>query len=239
MRNSSEAMLKHGGTAVVVAPHADDEVLGAGGLIALATSRGWQVHVIYTTLSGYASMARGGQSSTAERRMEQEAAARVLGITSTEILFEGEDRHLSLDTVPVRRIVAFVEAAVARHRPDLVVMPCRGHYHQDHRVVAQACIAALRPAPPAALPLVPWVLAYGHTGFAWGGHECRFEPTVFVDVTDVIEKKLEAMACYQSQLCQPPHPRNAAGMRTFASSWGACAGVPYAEPYECMRSILS
>ena len=38
---------------LVVAPHADDEVLGAGGLVALAQIRGWRVHVLYATVAGY------------------------------------------------------------------------------------------------------------------------------------------------------------------------------------------
>ena len=195
--------------------------------------------MLYATVSGYASMARDERSTTAGRRAEQERAARTLGITSSETLFEGDELHLKLDTVPIAQIVSFVEGAIDRHRPDLVVMPCRGHYHQDHRAVAQACIAAMRPAPAGAHAFVPWVLAYGHTGFAWGGHECRFEPTVFVDVTSVIDKKLEALACYESQLCEAPHPRSIAGQRAFAASWGACAGVHYAEPFECMRSVVS
>ena len=227
-----------GGRALVIAPHADDEVLGAGGLMALASERHWAVHVLYVTVAGYESLARGDLSGTAARRAEAEAAAHVLGVAGVETLFEGEELHLKLDTVPITRIVSFIEGAVKRLAPDLVVMPCRGHYHQDHRVVAQACVAALRPAPPGVRPLVPTVLAYGHTGFAWGGPECRFDPTVFVDVTNVLERKLEALKCYQSQLCEPPHPRSSAGMRAFCATWGACAGVQYAEPFECLRAVV-
>jgi LmbE family N-acetylglucosaminyl deacetylase len=226
------------GKALVVAPHADDEVLGAGGLIALLVERGWRVEVSFATVSGYESVQRGDRSNEQVRLAEMEAAARVLGVAHTEVWPDGDAWHLKLDSVPNTRLIAFVEQAVQRLQPDLVVMPCRGHYHQDHRALAHACMAALRPAPPALRPLVRTVLAYGHTGFAWGGRECSFEPTTFVDVTGVIEKKMCALRCYATQLCAPPHPRSIDGMTAFAATWGACAGVQYAEPFECLRFVI-
>jgi N-acetylglucosamine malate deacetylase 1 len=207
--------------------------------MALLAERGWRVEVSFATVSGYESAQRGDCSHAEARVAEMQAAARVLGVASTEVWPEGDACHLKLDTVPSTRLIAFVERAVQRLRPDLVVIPCRGHYHQDHRALAQACMAALRPAPPVLHPLVPTVLAYGHTGFAWGGRECSFEPTTFVDVTDVIEKKMCALRCYTTQLCEPPHPRSVEGMKAFAATWGACAGVRYAEPFECLRSVIS
>jgi LmbE family N-acetylglucosaminyl deacetylase len=228
-----------GGRALIVAPHADDEVLGAGGLIALLVERGWRVEVSFASVSGYESAYRGDRSEVAVRVAEMQAAARVLGVAATEVWPEGEVSHLKLDTVPNTHLIEFVEMGVRRLEPHLVVIPCRGHYHQDHRALAQACMAALRPAPPSQRPLVPTVLAYGHTGFAWGGRECSFEPTTFVDVTSVIDRKMCALRCYETQLCEPPHPRSIEGMTSFAATWGACAGVRYAEPFECLRFVIS
>ncbi len=227
------------GRALVVAPHADDEVLGAGGLIALLAQRGWRVEVSFATACGYESAYRGDCSEVQARVAEMQAATRVLGVAFTEVWPDGDARHLKLDSVPNSCLIEFVERAVLRLEPDLVVMPCHGHYHQDHRAMANACMAALRPAPPGRRPFVPTVLAYGHTGFAWEARECRFEPAIFVDVTSVIERKMCALRCYATQLCDPPHPRSVEGMTSFAATWGACAGVHYAEPFECMRSVIS
>jgi LmbE family N-acetylglucosaminyl deacetylase len=226
------------GKALVVAPHADDEVLGAGGLIALLVGRGWRVDVAFATVAGYQSAQREDRSESSARLSEMHAATRTLGVATTEIWPGGDRFHLKLDTVPNADLITFVEKSVGRSCPDLAVVPCRGHYHQDHRALAQACIAALRPAPAAGRPFVSMVLAYGHTGFAWGGRECHFEPTVFVDITTTIDKKLAALACYASQICPAPHPRSVEGTRAFAATWGACAGVHYAEPFECLRAVI-
>ena len=45
---------------LVVAPHADDEVLGAGGLILRARREGWEVTVLFMTIAGFRSEASGG-----------------------------------------------------------------------------------------------------------------------------------------------------------------------------------
>jgi N-acetylglucosamine malate deacetylase 1 len=233
------SLLGDHGRALIVAPHADDEVLGAGGLIALLVERGWRVEVAFATVSGYDSAHRGDSSDSRLRVAEMEAAARVLGVADTEVWPDGDEFHLKLDIVPCSSLIRFVETHIQRLKPQLVVMPCRGHYHQDHRSMAHACIAALRPAPAAGRPFVSTVLAYGHTGFAWGGRECSFEPTIFVDVSTVITAKMSALRCYATQLCDPPHPRSVEGMTSFAATWGALAGVQYAEPFECLRSVIS
>ncbi len=224
---------------LVVAPHADDEVLGAGGLMARAARAGWAVHVAYATISGFVSPASGSASSLSQRQREVEDAARVLGVRGWRALFLGEEKHLRLDTVAQADLVSFVEGEILRLRPRAVVMPCRGHYHQDHRAVSDACIAAMRPAPDGRRPLVPLVLAYGHSAAGWGGAAFAFQPNAFFDVSEVIDAKLDALAQYRSQLCEPPHPRSLGAVREQCAAWGAYAGVAYAEPFECQRLLLS
>jgi len=221
--------------ALVIAPHADDEVLGAGGLIGRASAGGWEIHVLYATISGYLSIVRGDVSQTDTRTAEVEAALKVLGVASYEALFLGETHHLRLDAVPQSDLIQFIEKWVAKLSPSLVVMPCRGHYHQDHRAVADACVAALRPAPDGRLPFVPMVLAYGHAAAGWGGSYYDFNPSVFVDITEVLEIKIQALRCYQSQICDSPHPRSLESVRNLSAAWGNFAGVTYAEPFECLR----
>jgi N-acetylglucosamine malate deacetylase 1 len=220
---------------LVVAPHADDEVLGAGGTIARATNMGWEVHVLYTTISGYPSIARGDVSDTSARTVEVEAALKVLGVAGYEALFLGETHHLHLDAVPQSELIQFVEKWVAKINPSLMIIPCHGHYHQDHRAVAAACVAALRPAGNARLPFVPIVLAYGHAAAGWGGSHYDFHPSIFVDITQTIQIKMEALSFYQSQVCEPPHPRSLDSVRNWSATWGNLAGVNHAEPFECLR----
>ncbi|HYE78722.1 MAG TPA: PIG-L family deacetylase, partial [bacterium] len=192
----------------------------------------------FATISGYPSAYRDDISATSARVEEAQGALQVLGAAGYEALFLGEEKHLRLDTVPQSDLIGFIERGLRKVRPSLMVIPSRGHYHQDHRAVSDACVAAMRPAPAGARPLVPLVLAYGHAHGGWGGPHYGFAPSAFVDVTGVIDRKLEALASYRSQLCDPPHPRSLPALRDHCATWGAFAGVPYAEPFECLRFLV-
>lgn len=224
--------------ALVLAPHADDEVLGAGGWICRAADQGWMVHVLFATISGFRSLPRDDHSGTPTRVAEAEAALACLGAAGYDCLFIGEERHLRLDTVPKAELTDFVERALARHQPSVVIIPTRAHYHQDHRAFAEAAVAALRPMPGGRWPMPGVVLAYGHALEGWGGGDYRFKPSAFVDISNFLDRKLEALTCYATQLCAPPHPRSCDAVRANAASWGAHAGCAYAEPFECLRLLL-
>ena len=226
------------GRMLVVAPHADDEVLGAGGLIARATQCGWQVHVRFAVISGFTSQVRGDGSVTDTRIREAEAALKTLRVASYEALHIGDDNHLRLDTLAQADLVRFVEAGVRAVRPTIAVIPSATHHHQDHRAFAQASLAALRPAPDGPNPFVPMVLAAGDTSSGWGVPGNRFAPSTFVDVSDVIGLKLEALAAYESQLCPPPHPRSIEGVRAQCAAWGSLVGTAYAEAFETLRCVF-
>jgi LmbE family N-acetylglucosaminyl deacetylase len=99
-------------------------------------------------------------------------------------------------------------------------------------------MAATRPAPGGARPFVPIVLAYGHSAAGFGGTGYEFPADTFVDITPVIDGKLRALACYESQLRPPPHPRSLDGVRQYSAAWGAFSGTHYAEPFECIRHVV-
>lgn len=226
--------------ALVMAPHADDEVLGAGGFIAKASAAGWDVDVLFATVTGYSSTQRGDTSSSETRIAEVKKAMDVIGARDFEVFQPKDgptDCHLRLDTVPQAELISFIERYLKVARPSIAIMPCRGHYHQDHRAMADAAIAALRPAPNASLPFVPVVLAYGHAAAGWGGAAYDFKHNFFIDISDVIDTKMRALACYESQLCESPHPRSLEAVRQNAAFWGAFTGSQYAEPYECIRYV--
>ena len=226
-------------SAVIVAPHADDEVLAAGGMIARLCEENWDVHVLYGVVSGFHSMNDEASSDADTREEELTHALAVLGCASWKVLFRGQEEHLRLDTVAQSELINFVEAELMIHRPSLAVIPSFGDHHQDHRAMSRACVTSLRPAPDGKRPLVPLVLSYGQSGAAgWGGRAYQFCPTTFVDIGSVLEKKLDAMRCYSSQLVDTPHGRSLEGIRARASVFGALGGCEYAEGFECLRYVI-
>jgi LmbE family N-acetylglucosaminyl deacetylase len=75
------------------------------------------------------------------------------------------------------------------------------------------------------------------TEWAFGGLQPVFRPNVFVDVASTIETKIAAMACYETETREFPHPRSPDALRAVARRWGSVAGCQAAEAFELVRSI--
>lgn len=223
---------------LVLAPHADDEILGAGGLIIRAIKAGWEVQVGFAVISGFESKYDLSNSQTHKRETEATNALNILGVTNYKSLFMGEENHLRLDTIAKKDMVQFIESLVRKLKPSIVVIPCRGHHHQDHRAFSDAAISALRPMPSGATPFVPIVLAYTHSCAGWGGDNFIVKTSTFVDISHVIDIKITALKEYKSQFFEPPHPRSFESVKNFHASLGAYSGVEYAEAFECIRLAI-
>lgn len=133
--------------ALIVAPHSDDEVIGAAGLIALLGHRGTHVHVVIVS-DGAASHAASRQwpraRLIAERRRESRRALLRLGVSADAVTFLGlPDGRLPDCGARCRR--ALHRAIVRLRQLDLIVGPVADDAHPDHRTVA-AAIAACRTA---------------------------------------------------------------------------------------------
>lgn len=223
--------------ALVIAPHADDEVLEAGGTIARLLAEGWRVHVLFGAVAGYRSLISGETSTDDERRREAEGALAVLGGATFNTICADASWSLRLDQVAQIELIEGIEAAIRSSEPCLCLIPCHDHYNQDHRALAEAATAALRPAAGSARWAVPVVLAYGHALPGWSDPGSPFMPSVFVDIEGVLGTKLEALACYASQVTSHPHHRSPEAIRAQALYWGGAAGLAAAEPFACLRWI--
>ena len=125
--------------ALVVAPHADDETIGAGRLLRALVRRGTRVEVVVVT-DGAASHPGSGRwprpRLVAERRRETRRALRRLGIAAGRVRFLGlPDGRLDDTAALARRRLRRVVAAL---RPALVVAPAADDAHPDHRAAAAA-----------------------------------------------------------------------------------------------------
>jgi LmbE family N-acetylglucosaminyl deacetylase len=139
-----------------------------------------------------------------------------------------------LDQFPVGDLVAKFSGVFKAFNPTEVLVPHRGDVHSDHRVVfdvSAACTKWFR------YPTIRRVLAYetvSETEFGLA-KETAFQPNFFVDISIYIEKKLEIMAIYKSELADFPFPRSLRAVRALAEWRGANAGYFAAEAFELLR----
>lgn len=213
---------------LIVAAHPDDEVIGAGGTIARHVRAGDAVSLLVMTEVWEP---RWPAKEREARKGEAEAAAEVLGIR--EVRFAGFPT-VKLNTVATVELTAAVTKAVEEFDADVVYLPPPNDVNRDHTEVFEAGLAATRPLPDSS---VRKVLAYEIATTARFGTSGGLQPNVFVDISELMETKLQAMSCYKSELRKPPHPRSLEGLKIAARERGLSVGVEYAEVFGLVRLV--
>jgi len=215
--------------ALVVAPHPDDEVLGVGGTIAKLTGQEWKVSVCIVT-KGDDAFPKG----LIERgRREASRVHLDLGVCNTVYL---DLPAAKLDQLPHHVLNARLAEVMEAVRPEIVLFPFWGDIHRDHRLVAESVLVVTRPHGTGAT-LVAAYETLSETN--WGRPLSNgFEPDMFVDITDQLSLKLEAVSTYKSQMQRFPHERSVEAVRHLAHLRGAEVGRRAAEAFVSVRHVL-
>jgi LmbE family N-acetylglucosaminyl deacetylase len=212
---------------LVIAPHGLDEALGCGGAMALHAAAGQVVRTLVLFGDG-----------TGHDGRRREAAGRVASVLGTEApRFAGFPENRS-DTVPLLDLVAAVERQVNELRPGTVYVSHGGNLNIDHQSAFRATATALRPVPG-----TPVREFYGYeipssTDWAPPGFGAAFEPTRFVDIAPVLDRKLEALRIYEFELRPEPHARSLAAVTNVIHARGATVGLAAAEAFMTYRTIV-
>jgi LmbE family N-acetylglucosaminyl deacetylase len=216
---------------LVLSPHADDEVIGCGGLIARAADAGARVDVVIMAAGGVLHRHRLSEASLDERLAELEACGHILGIAHTRVIFPGKD--MQLETVPMFEIVSALDRLLNEGRYDEIYIP-EPTYNADHRVTHEAALASLRPGGPGGRPAL--IAAYESVASRTTGPN-ETGGALYVDISAVIDRKLEGLRQYRSQLRPFPHPTSIEVVRSLAVFRGAQCGTSYAEMFRVLQMI--
>jgi LmbE family N-acetylglucosaminyl deacetylase len=227
-------------TLLVIAPHADDETIGCGGLMAKTKAAGGKVFVQVLTVGDLDHYdGKAGRVSGKTREEELASAMEVLSVDDWEILIKDSDLHLRLDHIPRRDLVNLLEResrlAMDAVRPTLVAIPYPS-YNQDHEAVYKAAITACRPHLASLKPFQRTVLLADSPQLAWGREP--FRPNFYVDLGEFLEVKLRAFAKHESQQRPSPHIGGIDTLRLLAEIRGREISVQAAEAYECLRHVI-
>jgi LmbE family N-acetylglucosaminyl deacetylase len=222
---------------LVVAAHPDDEILGCGATAARLVSEG---HDVYFAILGEGITSRhetrdavdAGQIS----RLQQHARAASHKVGVKELLLHKLPDN-RLDAVPLLEVVKLVEDLVAKLRPEVIYTHHAGDLNIDHGVIHRAVLTATRPVAGQPVREVYAFEVPSSTEWAFQQVGPVFRPNVFVDVSHTIEIKIAAMACYETETRDFPHPRSPEALRAIAARWGSVAGCAAAEAFELIRAV--
>lgn len=205
---------------LAIGAHLDDVEIACGGTIARATAAGHEVRMLALTDSAYTNYDGQVRRTLDEARDEGVAAAQILGIQEVKILEFATKR---LPYAP--ELIEQIEEYANSFRPDLIFTHWPQDTHQDHRAGGLATLSALRWYSSLLMyePMMPSGRSY-----------TPFRPQIYVDVSDYMEPKVEALKAHTSQY------------EKYGDSWieaitarsrlrGFESGVRHAEAFEAVR----
>lgn len=216
---------------LAIAAHPDDELLGLGGTLARHSDDGDEVVCV---VASEGATTRYGADAVSELQTFGQKAARILGAKDLRFLGLPDQK---LDAEPILSIIQAIESVVEEVRPDVVYSHHWGDVNRDHRVISEAVMVACRPIGEHFPRSVYLFETPSSTEWSWPDPNSAFVPCHFVDVSATIDRKLEAMACYMSEVRSPPHPRSLEALRSRAAYWGQVITRPYAEPFVVARQV--
>lgn len=214
---------------LVLAPHPDDEVLGCGGTMLRRRKEG---HETGWLIVSDISEALGWSAATVQERTDE--IARVSDLFGFTKVFNLKLPDAALDTLSKAELVRHIAGVFKEFEPEEVFLPFPSDIHTDHRAVfdaGAACTKWFR------YPSVRRVLVYetiSETDFSLDPAS-SFRPNVFVDITGQLDRKIEIMRVYRSELGVFPFPRSVEAIRALATLRGAAAGYEAAESFQLLK----
>lgn len=219
------------GKTLVIAPHPDDEILGCGGTLARLAADGCPTAVAIVTTGRPPQFSEGLVSRLS---VETKAAHDLIGVGDTRYL---DLPAAALDTVPAAQLNAVLGNLVQDFAPDTVFIPFVGDVHVDHQLTFLAAMVASRPRHLRAPRRIYAYETLSETNWYAPGITPAFIPNVFVDISQTLEKKLDAFRCFKSQIRDFPDERSIEAIRALAVMRGASMYRGAAEAFMLVRQI--
>lgn len=197
---------------LAVGSHPDDLDMGCGGTLLRHSARGDTVVMLVVT------QGQAGPGKVSERVKEQRSAAAIFG--ADLVLGDLPDGSVSNHELALVRLI---ESVCEKYSIDTVYTHAAADSHQDHRAVALASLGACR--------AIPRLLAYDSPS------SFEFNPAVYVDISDSMEKKIHALRCHASQVANS-NMVSEEMIRGQAAYRGHHARVEFAEGFMPLRMVL-
>ena len=206
---------------LAIGAHADDVEIGCGGSLAKWSDEGHDITIFTATNSAYT-----GPDGTLVRSAEAAAteaakAAEIIGAS----LITGPFDCFSLNFA--EPLNATLLNLVEELNPDMVLTHWEGDTHPDHQALSKASLHVSRRAPS--------VLMYASN---WYAGTASFEPRFYVDISEYLERKLELIAVFKSELNRVGDSW-ARHCSAQATAYGLQTGCAYAEGFRVVKHLMA
>ncbi|MBA5851067.1 PIG-L family deacetylase [Clostridium sp. cel8] len=215
---------------LVVSVHPDDETLGCGGTLLKHLKNGDELYwMIVTKANESVGFTR---EFIYKRKCQIKKVSKEYGFKN---VYELNYLATQLQSVDFGQFINSILKVIDTIQPQIIYMNNRSDVHTDHQITAKALISCTKSFRH---PFIKKILMYeciSETEMSPGFPENIFIPNVYSDITDYVDKKLEIMTIYESEVQNPPLPRSLENIKALARYRGTSCGVHYAEAFMLVR----
>ena len=223
-------MIKNFKKIVVIAPHPDDETLGVGGTIYRLAKLGAQISILL--VSGHLPPLY-PEKSFIKTYEEALKAFKILKVKDYKFL---KIPATFINKEDISSLYKKINDFITTRKPDLVFLPFPDR-HIDHRIIFDGGVVACRPIKKSFPKAVLLYETLSETHWNVPGVEASFNPDFFVDISDELKVKINALSCYDSQIKDNPS-RSLQACESLAKFRGSQNGCDYAEGFKVVRIVI-
>lgn len=206
--------------ALILVAHADDETLGAGGTILKLKEKGWELSIAVMT-DGLLTV----RGKIQDNKNDFKKACKILGVNDYHFLDFTDQKF---DKFPLSDMANAV--AKLNIEPDLIITHTDTDLNKDHRLTCEVAKIIGRPKKK---PVSILGCEIPNSTFDNGK---TFSANYYVDISDYIEKKIEAFSMYTNEVGEYPLPLSKKGLKLLSEYHGWQSGFKYAEAFHIIRA---
>ena len=218
---------------LILSPHADDEILGCGGMISRYSKEGHNINVLILTNANKGAPEIYSPKDIELIRKESKLANDQIG---TKKLFFENLPALNLSKLPIYKISDIIDKYILKIKPEVVFIPSSNDIHEDHKIIFKAAKVSLRPNKKSNVKKILSYEVLSET--EWNENEKAFSPNYFIKLNKLnINNKIKAFLKYKSQVKKFPHPRSKEAILSLSVVRGSQVFSEYAEAFRVEKIL--
>ncbi len=215
---------------MVVSPHPDDETLGAAGTLLRYKAEGNQIY--WLNITNIEKSDNWNNEFIEKRKRQIEAVCHFYQFAGFyDLGFE----PTTLESIDKSCIIKKISECFQKVQPEWIIIPDGNDAHSDHKMVYECCLVCSKVFRYPYIKRITSMEIISETDF--GRPENPFIPNLYIDISDYMDKKIEILKIYDSEMGEKPFPRNMDAVRALGTLRGGIMGSIYAEAFKLIKEI--
>lgn len=216
-------------TIVVVASHADDEILGCGGTLSKWKDQGAKIYWLLVTEPK-------GLNWNQQQIENRNTQISLIHSALFEDVIRLDFSATKLNTENLLQLIHEFHSHFQSLKPQVILSPSQHDVHTDHKYCYQAAISASKKFRLPQLELFLTMEILSETNFC---PDMKFCPQFYVDISQYLDEKIRLIKVYQNEMGEHPFPRSIESIKALATIRGSESNCIYAESFAVVKMFDS